>query len=1702
MGVALLTVLAPLAAATAGECERPAIEQLTQGSGPFLAGNDHPSPSSDGRYVAFTNDNFGPALVSRLDTQTGVLDNLSGGGNLAASMSDSGARVAYDARSGAIGAIELTATFLYDYGVPPAERPRRIAGGEQASLAIAPAISGDGNRLAFFSFFTTDRGGGFGHFIQMFDLTTNQAPAVTQPYADGVAEALTPFASRYLSFNRDGSRLAFAAPADLTGSNGDGNFEIFVYEHPGNVLLQTTLSSGGDIPLASGDTYPANSDPSVNDSGTRIAFLSNRDYTGENSDGGFEVFLYDHDIERFFQITNTQGGDFISGPPEARTSVQPAILAPAIDGSGDRIAFMSHYDFFGTNPDRNWEIYLWDGTGIPRALQVTFSTVNPNGRIGGPTNFHPALSADGTHVFFGSSANFGTNAAGHEEIFRATLCGGGGVCGDGTVDDGEECDQGELNDDEEPNGCRTDCTAARCGDGVVDDGPPNNENCDDGNQLNGDDCPASCKLPIVLNPYIILGKGLCGDTPQDLEVLDANGNIITHDPEIEFEFIEGVVGPAVLNAALSRVKNYLEDRFKVETPELKTATIEIIDGQVHFAQGEKGLGFNMVHAKRTIDGVEEFSNRALVISGFRLITLDSLKIEPSSVANSFFSVASDAMTAAIGKGLPNPPMLLFSEGPCDDRLSFIGREGSVVVKSLNLAFLQGLISDVDLMAGIEQGIGLLPGKHPLAKLAKGIGRKAAPFIASQFLDFEVSSEAAGDSEEEGGPPVTMDEVIEVTDSFSSTAPFFKGIVKSRMPGISAVQATLDLGKCLGKATDNMMVLVGPRLEQQQIRNEQGRIEDPLRLGVNQERTASVVGLVNFVRDGEEPHEISFDLVEFLPDRVGQVKEFVENWIPGGKKFVEGIAVPVDLVVPSGAMIGDSGLYEAGANYFHFKFTYNPFVPSITINETQLQTTIPNLPNATKWTVPVPPNPPQPVVSVDESAGILNGIRRGAGQLEVDLCLPFLTNDFSSDTNGVVVEGDDMLVGGIKFDDRNGNGQLDPTEPGLPGWTIEVLSGIGNVLGSDVTGADGGYTVRVTPEQLPVGLNTFGIREQQRTGWTATGPASGQYIGLPIELGFWVTRDFGNFQDVTVQGVKFNDANGDGARDGGEAGLGGWQIELTDSRGTVHRATTAGDGSYGFKLPFAAVSGAGALSIREVPQAGWHATFPAGGALELFPAGLAPESGVELNVNFGNQLDDDAGTPTPAPTEMATETPEATPTDESEEPTPTPTEEPQEGIIAGHKFEDINGNGERDNGEPGIGGWIIFLDDGNDTLDNPTSGDGVCDVFALEPCVVTTASGEYGFPADEEGTYDVREVQRPGWRQTTANPPTAVVTEVGQSFGDLDFGNQRTGGENTGDCNGDQTVGINELILGVSIALGMRPVSACGAFDRNFNGRVTIDELLRAVGYALNGVPTPPPMATASATVPRTQTPFPTNTPSALPTASAAPTPIATGTALATVTASVAPTVSRTPAPSATAPSSPTPTGTAIATSTVLATATASMSPSATPTVSRTPSVTESPSPTATVTPTTSRTPTPPSLASPTPTATDTGTATPTGTATSTATEALPSAPVITDINCNGFTGCLLELDEPFTIEFSFEDADGDAASWEMIAERDDGEVFEIGGGFFQMPFAFGTTTVPFSGFTCDGGGCIATDWLFTVVVTDVAGNPSEPASVAISVLGN
>ena len=56
----------------------------------------------------------------------------------------------------------------------------------------------------------------------------------------------------------------------------------------------------------------------------------------------------------------------------------------------------------------------------------------------------------------------------------------------------------------------------------------------------------------------------------------------------------------------------------------------------------------------------------------------------------------------------------------------------------------------------------------------------------------------------------------------------------------------------------------------------------------------------------------------------------------------------------------------------------------------------------------------------------------------------------------------------------------------------------------------------------------------------------------------------------------------------------------------------------------------------------------------------------------------------------------------------------------------------------------------------------------------------------------------------------------------------------GDCSGDDTVTVDELILAANIALGEEPLASCRKLDGNHDGKVTIDELTLAIDAALDG----------------------------------------------------------------------------------------------------------------------------------------------------------------------------------------------------------------------------------------------------------------------------
>lgn len=189
----------------------------------------------------------------------------------------------------------------------------------------------------------------------------------------------------------------------------------------------------------------------------------------------------------------------------------------------------------------------------------------------------------------------------------------------------------------------------------------------------------------------------------------------------------------------------------------------------------------------------------------------------------------------------------------------------------------------------------------------------------------------------------------------------------------------------------------------------------------------------------------------------------------------------------------------------------------------------------------------------------------------------------------------------------------------------------------------------------------------------------------------------------------------------------------------------------------------------------------------------------------------------------------------------------------------------------------------------------------------------------------------------------------------------------GDCNGDGEVTIEELIIGVRIALGEESLAGCLAMDADGDGQVLVDEIIRAITSALLGCPdAPEPTVTPEPTA--TTAPEDTPTPEPTPTETATPDiePTATATPDVEPTETPEPEPTGTPDPEATP--TPTPDTEPTETPAVEPTATPDPDATATPTPASEPTGTPDPEPTATPGDE-EATPTPTAAIEPTPTPT-------------------------------------------------------------------------------------------------------------------------------------
>jgi hypothetical protein len=251
----------------------------------------------------------------------------------------------------------------------------------------------------------------------------------------------------------------------------------------------------------------------------------------------------------------------------------------------------------------------------------------------------------------------------------------------------------------------------------------------------------------------------------------------------------------------------------------------------------------------------------------------------------------------------------------------------------------------------------------------------------------------------------------------------------------------------------------------------------------------------------------------------------------------------------------------------------------------------------------------------------------------------------------------------------------------------------------------------------------------------------------------------------ISGRVFNDLNGDGSQETGEAGLQGWTVFLdTNGNGTLEAGEpstlTDANGNYNFNV------NAGTYKVREVLQSGWTKT-----TVDV-PSITVSTSDVSGG-NFGNF---------------------------------------QQVSISGRAFTDTNGNG-NGAGNPGLNAIQIQLYrdvNGNGVLD---AGDTL--VTSMTTAPVSGQNGLYSFTGVGPGQYIVHEVVPAGYVLTApGSGDYAVTTSSGFNLTGFDFGNFQTitvSGHVFTDLNGSGNVAGDPGQNGVTVQL-YRDNNANGLLD--------------------------------------------------------------------------------------------------------------------------------------------------------------------------------------------------------------------------------------------------------------------------------------------------
>jgi hypothetical protein len=332
------------------------------------------------------------------------------------------------------------------------------------------------------------------------------------------------------------------------------------------------------------------------------------------------------------------------------------------------------------------------------------------------------------------------------------------------------------------------------------------------------------------------------------------------------------------------------------------------------------------------------------------------------------------------------------------------------------------------------------------------------------------------------------------------------------------------------------------------------------------------------------------------------------------------------------------------------------------------------------------------------------------------------------------------LSGRKFEDVNNNG-TDDSEPGLEGWTIQVKSGScnGTVIGTATTDATGAYSVALPP-------GTYYIEEVNQLGFKQT---TDTCIVVTVSAGTPnVTANFGNFELGIIKYEALNDLDGDGIKDAGDVTAlpsGAFVDFVVYKDGDTLAVSVIG--SQTANETFSDLDVGTYVFVQTSTPSGWQVTNGTGNDTVVISASGANSTITQLH--FKNPK------------------------------------------VNGYVFDDTDGDGTWDGGEPALEGWDVVI-----------SGTGGGTVTTDENGFYETWVGG--------GSHTISVANQTGWSQTTptANGGTYVFTgtsgtvpgadQLNKNFGK--FKNITVSGTVYRDYNGDGVVNGADTPMSATVSL--------------------------------------------------------------------------------------------------------------------------------------------------------------------------------------------------------------------------------------------------------------------------------------------------------------